>query len=86
MEEAILFERSLDDVKGMISHAKLIESNLLPLSQIVRQEQMSQQVVSIEVLQYTELIVVFHYLPKHNEVHYCDIFWLVSRPTWLVMS
>ena len=50
MEEAILFERSLDDVKGMISHAKLIESDLLPLSQIVRQEQMSQQVVSIEVL------------------------------------
>jgi len=35
MEEAILFERSLDDVKGMISHAKLIESDLLPLSQIV---------------------------------------------------
>ena len=58
MEEAILFERSLDDVKGMISHAKLIESDLLPLSQIVRQEQMSQQVVSIEVLKYTELIDV----------------------------
>ena len=57
MEEAILFERSLDDVKGMISHAKLIESNLLPLSQIVRQEQMSQQVVSIEVLKYTEMMV-----------------------------
>ena len=36
MEEAVLFERSLDDVKGMISHAKLNESDLLPLSQIVR--------------------------------------------------
>lgn len=42
MEEGILFDRSLDDVKGMISHAKLIESDLLPFSQIVRQEQMSQ--------------------------------------------
>ena len=42
MEEGILFDRSLDDVKGMISHAKLIESDLLPLSQIVRQEQVSQ--------------------------------------------
>lgn len=57
MEEAILFERSLDDVKGMISHAKLIESDLLPLSQIVRQEQMSQQVVSIEVLKHTEMML-----------------------------
>lgn len=44
MEESVLFERSLDDVRGMISHAKLIESDLLPLSQIVRQEQMSQQI------------------------------------------
>ena len=57
MEEAILFERSLDDVKGMISHAKLIESDLLPLSQIVRQEQMSLQVVSIEVLKHTEMML-----------------------------
>ena len=47
MEEAVLFERSLDDVRGMISHAKLIESDLLPLSQIVRQELMSQQLVAI---------------------------------------
>ena len=46
MEEGVLFERSLDDVRGMISHAKLIESDLLPLSQVVRQEQMSQQIPS----------------------------------------
>ena len=38
MDEAVLFDRSLDDVKGMISHAKLIESDLMALSQIVRQE------------------------------------------------
>ncbi len=44
MEEGVLFERSLDDVREMITHAKLIESDLLPLSQVVRQEQMSQQV------------------------------------------
>ena len=62
MEEAILFERSLDDVKGMISHAKLIESDLLPLSQIVRQEQMSQQVVSIEVLKHTEMMLFAKYI------------------------
>ena len=31
-----MFERSLDDVSAMITHAKLIESDLLPLSQVVR--------------------------------------------------
>jgi len=35
MEEGVLFERSLDDVREMITHAKLIESDLLPLSQVV---------------------------------------------------
>ena len=49
MEEAVLFERSLDDVRGMISHAKLIESDLLPLSQIVRQELMSQQLLLLHL-------------------------------------
>jgi len=33
--EEVLFERSLGDVTDMISHAKLIESDLLPLSQVV---------------------------------------------------
>ena len=49
MEEGILFDRSLNDVKGMISHAKLIESDLLPLSQIVRQEQVSQQLLAFNL-------------------------------------
>ena len=35
MEEEVLFDRSLEDVTGMISHAKLIQSDLLPLSQVV---------------------------------------------------
>jgi len=34
-QEEVLFERSLGDVTDMISHAKLIESDLLPLSQVV---------------------------------------------------
>ena len=36
MEGDVLFERSLDDVTDMITHAKLIESDLKPLSQIIR--------------------------------------------------
>ena len=31
-----LVDRSLDDVSSMITHAKLLESDLLPLSQIIR--------------------------------------------------
>ena len=37
MEQEVLFDRCLGDVTDMISHAKLIESDLLPLSQVVRQ-------------------------------------------------
>jgi len=35
MEQEVLFDRCLGDVTDMISHAKLIESDLLPLSQVV---------------------------------------------------
>lgn len=53
MEEAVLFERSLDDVKGMISHAKLNESDLLPLSQIVsfKTDMVGDEVKLLEVTQ-----------------------------------
>ena len=67
MEEAVLFERSLDDVRGMISHAKLIESDLLPLSQIVRQELMSQQLVAIAFK------FIMYKLMLTTKVHYCIV-------------
>ena len=49
--DAELFDRSLDDVKGMITHAKLIESDLLPLSQVVSfsTELMGEDVKVLEV-------------------------------------
>ena len=49
--DAELFDRSLDDVKGMITHAKLIESDLLPLSQVVsfNSDLMGEEVKVLEV-------------------------------------
>ena len=36
MEPPGVCDRSLEEVSAMITHAKLIESDLLPLSQVVR--------------------------------------------------
>jgi len=51
MEEEVLFDRSLEDVTGMISHAKLIQSDLLPLSQVVsfKSEMVGEEVKLMEV-------------------------------------
>ena len=35
MEDPLLFDRSLADVSTMVGHAKLIESDLLPVSQVI---------------------------------------------------
>ena len=35
MEEPLLFERSMEDVSTMVGHAKLLEGDLLPVSQVI---------------------------------------------------
>jgi len=51
MVEEVLFDRSLEDVTGMISHAKLIQSDLLPLSQVVsfKSDMVGEEVKLMEV-------------------------------------
>ena len=36
MDPPCVSDRSLEEVSAMVTHAKLIESDLLPLSQVVR--------------------------------------------------